>query len=230
MNRNTFDILFVELYNEHLSDISAKQVQIELNDAYESLRQFFGISDCTVKPHIHVQQYECDNECNSKRIQITCLVYDTLLCFDSDDTRWFKIEAIHFENGEMSYAKSEVSVNVSVFANEIACIELYPFEQCKEVSLHLLGFKSELLDSMGYFCDCEEMQIQDLILTIDEECTYTLLRDGHPIAGFYNKDTSFQPGDSYTEVFVYNKTDIIIANYGDVSSIVVFKGCFVIKD
>jgi hypothetical protein len=224
MNRDTFDTLFIRLYNAPYPIHSITRVQESLDDAYKSLRQFFEISDSEIKPRIHIQQYEC----NSWQFLITCVVYDTLLCFDSTDERWYQIPAIYFEDGNMSYAKSIHDVDVTVFANEITGIELYPFEQCDDVSLHLLGFDTKLLESMGYFPNDQKlMQIRDLTLTIDEDCTYTLLRDGFPIAGFNNENTNFQTGDAHTEVFVYNKTDIIIENCGDVSSIVVFRGCFV---
>jgi hypothetical protein len=225
MNRDTFDTLFIQLYNVPYPIHYITRTQEALDDAYKSLRQFFEISDSEIKPHIHINEYEYEY---SWQFRITCVVYDTLLCFDSNDARWFQIRPIYFDDGYMFYAKSIHDADVTVFANEITGIELYPFQQCDEVSLHLLGFDTKLLESMGYFPEDQKlMQIRDLTLTIDEDCTYTLLRDGFPIAGFNNEDTSFQTGDAYTEVFIYNKTDIIIENCGDVSSIVVFRGCFV---
>lgn len=52
---------------------------------------------------------------------------------------------------------------------------------------------------------------------------YIIAKDKEIISMFEDKRGTYQIGDCYTHCYLYNNDDLIIINYGDISSIVVIK-------
>ena len=53
--------------------------------------------------------------------------------------------------------------------------------------------------------------------------TYIIKKDGNFISGFSDKDTHFQLGDCCTAAYKLNNGELMIYNYGDVSSAVIIR-------
>ena len=115
--------------------------------------------------------------------------------------------------------------------NTVTSIDLYPFEQTEEMSLVELGFDEALLEKMEY--DQNETDYNIIIdvsivshtwITIghnSEGITYYVYENGIIQYGFIDTAYNYQNGDGETNVYRYEDS-IIIQNYGDVSSVVVF--------
>lgn len=162
------------------------------------------------------------------------LINDIDCYFSSYDSQWFRIpdylgissEKITFYDHKNieNIENNENNENIKNNENNEIEIDLHP----NDAPLFVLGYKSDLLVSYGEIKN-HEIQIRDITLNVEEEIettSYTLTRDNCVIAGFEEDGCSFQLGDCSKRVFIYNETDIIIVNGGDVRSTVVFHNCF----
>lgn len=229
--------LFLEHYGARTSGPTLDEV---IEEAYNNFKSTFHFTKLSSNNFLltfvgySIIEYTRYNE-----FLISYRLNGDLIYFDSDQMQWYSVPV----KTMLGNYKNLGDVDVSFFdylqdddsndsntlgvddSNNTRDIELYSFDQGSELSLELLGFDHNLLHSMGYLdCHDETMQIRDLKLRVDEDCTYTVSRNGCILAGFKNPDTAFQTGDAYTEVFIYDDTDIVIENCGDVSSVVIFRG------
>jgi hypothetical protein len=103
--------------------------------------------------------------------------------------------------------------------------ELYPFEQCEELSLDVL-FPNEKFEEINYNDSNIKYLIpwtNELTLVIKNDVSYKVLLNGKFFSGFTDDICFFQIGDGYTKAYKNKNNDLIIYNFGDVSSVVVIK-------
>jgi hypothetical protein len=103
---------------------------------------------------------------------------------------------------------------------------LYPFDQCKELSLTKLGVYDSELKSLhledyclyGFTCEW----IDGLSLVHDTN-NYIIKRGDDVVSILYDTQCHYQLGDGDTCVYLWKNKHIVVQNNGDISSVVIIK-------
>ncbi len=66
----------------------------------------------------------------------------------------------------------------------------------------------------------------ELTLILDFDKPYKVLLNGEFLSGFVDEPTHFQLGDGSTDVYIDNLENLIVFQYGDVTSVVIIKKYF----
>ena len=110
--------------------------------------------------------------------------------------------------------------------------ELYPFKQCKTITVKSLGYDESLLKELNYdvlYLDgCKNLEYSckwknGMTFDMNLDVTYRIKKNGKILSEFFDNVTYFQMGDEDTTIYLYDDKDLIIVNEGDVESMVIIK-------
>jgi hypothetical protein len=161
-----------------------------------------------------------------------------IFCYNHEDCFWHIIDKVLLSpNSKIVICKDNenddedgiVPKLVKNSCNEIE-YELYPMEQGSEIEFNYIDMDEDDLEELDSSGDMAmKIKINDeLMLKIDydHEMSYKIYKNKKRVSGFTDEPTTYQLGDGGTTVYLYKKKDLIVHNYGDVSSIVIIKGVF----
>lgn len=158
---------------------------------------------------------------------------DEILYYDIDCEMWYSIyyEILNYNNKdtcELVKLMKKSSKNIEYILHPFFTKNNFnPFNLNPEYIVDISNSKElvckETIDDCGYSKIVIDWK-DGLQIHIDSSNnTYIVKKDGKFISGFVDDSTHFQLGDSYTTATLLNNSDIIIYNYGDVSSAVIIK-------
>lgn len=151
----------------------------------------------------------------------------TIYKYSTDGPDWFKISD-RYELVQNKKSKLEGVHLLPKSSSEIKYI-LYPFEQGMELPIEILQIENNVFVNKKTLTNVEVVEhngikikwTNDLTCTIDDDGKYEIFKNGVFLSGFVDEPTYFQLGDSCTKAYIDKNNNLIIYNYGDVSSCVI---------
>lgn len=163
---------------------------------------------------------------------------DLSVVYNNLDDYWFIIERL--ELSEKCPDNQEAQLIDGSCAN--IEYELYPSEQGNIAPMSFIKMNGELINKCNNIClskdynlpntdvninlgalDNNNIFFRDMTLEIHDDGKYIIKKNGIFLSGFIDKNGCFQKGDGCVFVDIYKETNIIVSNYGDVSSKVIIK-------
>lgn len=208
------------------------------DDQYKQIEMFkSSFNECTDLSNYSIDnlQFLCieDDEENALfTFPNTCIVARYFFVFFDEPTSWSVPE-----RHELCVGTTSTLNGVELLDNSSHAIQyvLYPFEQCCDLPL------SYLIPTMGTFLDTSSLtqiyesgcklhhQIKwsdNLTLVFYDNKQYKVMLNGNFLSGFSDNPTHFQLGDCGTLAYIDKYDNLIVCQYGDVSSVVIVKKNF----